>query len=132
MRALEITPNTISEYIKLKQNQKLSNSSVNKHLALIGAVFQSAINEGLLNVNPVYKVKKLREPMKDMEIFNQEEIRAVLETTKKHYPDFYPLLHTAIFTGMPEVHQQGIEALNNFFIEKDKKEVIESNLLRVI
>ena len=85
---------------KLKQNTKLSNSSINKHLALIGAVFQSAINEGVLNINPVYKVKKLREPQKEMEILTRAEIHAVIETARKHYPDFYPLLFTAILTGM--------------------------------
>ncbi|HBG49952.1 MAG TPA: hypothetical protein DDW90_10725 [Cyanobacteria bacterium UBA9971] len=100
MRAIEITPNTINEYIKVKQDEKLSNSSINKHLALIGAVFQSAINEGLLSINPVYKVKKLKEAQKEMEILTKEEIYAALETAKKHYPDFYPLLLTAIFTGM--------------------------------
>jgi len=100
MKAIDITPNTINEYIKLKQNTKLSNSSINKHLALIGAVFQSAINEGVLNINPVYKVKKLREPQKEMEILTRAEIHAVIETAKKHYPDFAPLLFTAIFTGM--------------------------------
>jgi len=100
MRALDITPNTINELTKIKQLVKLSNKTINHCIILTGTIFQNAINEGLLNINPVSRVKKLRVINAEMQFLIREEIFAILETAKKHYPGFYPLLFTAIFTGM--------------------------------
>ena len=37
-----------------------------------------------------------------MDFLNRDEAKALLATAKALYPDFYPLLFTAIFTGMRE------------------------------
>jgi len=101
MRIIEITPNTLHEYIRLKQKTtKLSNSTINKHIALIKGVFNNAFDNGLINKNPTTKVKKLKEVKIEQSCLTQKEIFVILETAQKHYPDFYPLLFTAIFTGM--------------------------------
>lgn len=101
MKIIEITPNTINEYIRLKQKEtKLSNCSINKHTVLIKGILNHAVDNGLIIKNPADKVKKLKEEKTEQGCLTQKEIFVVLEAAKKHYPDFYPLLFTAIFTGM--------------------------------
>ena len=100
MKVLEITPNTMNEYIRLKQSTtKLSNASINKHLVLAKQILNHAIDNGLLARNPLDRLKKLKEEQIEQQCLTQKEVYAVLEVAKKHYPDFYPLLITAIFTG---------------------------------
>jgi integrase len=101
MKIIEITPNTIYEYIRLKQKEtKLSNCSINKHIVLIKSILNHAVDNGLIIKNLAGKVKKLNEKNTEQSCLTQKEVFAVLETAKKHYPDFYPLLFTAVFTGM--------------------------------
>lgn len=100
MKILEITPNTMNEYIRLKQKTtKLSNTSINKHLVLAKSILTHAIDNGLLAKNPLDRVKKLKEEVKEQQCLTQKEVYKVLEVAQKYYPDFYPLLITAIFTG---------------------------------
>lgn len=51
-------------------------------------------------LNPVDKVKKLKIETKEMRALNCDEVMKLLELCKKHNYDFYPMLFTAIFTGM--------------------------------
>ncbi|MBQ8635824.1 site-specific integrase [bacterium] len=100
LKVLEITPNTMNEYIRIKQSTtNLSNTTINKHLVLAKSILNHAIDNGLLARNPLDRLKKLKEEQIEQQCLTQKEVYAVLEVAKKHYPDFYPLLITAIFTG---------------------------------
>ena len=62
LKVLEITPNTMNEYIRLKQSTtNLSNTSINKHLVLAKSILSHAIDNGLLARNPLARLKKLKE-----------------------------------------------------------------------
>ena len=96
----KITPNTMNEYIRIKQKTtKLSNCSINKHLTLAKSILNYAIDNGFLSKNSLDRIKKLKEEKKEQKCLSQKEVFAVLETAKKDFPNFYPLLITAIFTG---------------------------------
>lgn len=77
-----------------------SNKTVNNNLTLLTSIFNYAINLEILEKNPSDKIKKLQLPYKEMEFLTTNEIFTLLETAKEHYKDFYPVVFTAIFTGM--------------------------------
>lgn len=101
MRLVNITPQTVREFIKhQKDTTKLSNNSIDKNVRLLKSIIQKQVDEGALFLNPVDKVKKLKIETKEMRALNVDEVMKILETCKKHNPDFYPILFTALFTGM--------------------------------
>ena len=101
MKVIEITLNTINEYIRIKQKEgKLTNCTINKHLVLMKSILNHAVDNGLIVRNPADRLKKLKEEKIEQQCLTMDEVFAVLDTAKKHYPDFHPLLFTAIFTGM--------------------------------
>lgn len=90
----------ISQFIKQKQKEGLSSKSINNILTSMGTVFNWAIENGYIMFNPVQRVKKLKVEHQEMSFLTIEEINAVLEYSESNYPDFYPLLLTAIYSGM--------------------------------
>lgn len=100
LKLVDITPNTINQFMFQKVQEGLSPKSINHFITLLGSVIQKMVDDEIIARNPVSKVKRLKLPYREMGFFNQEEIKTVLEVAEKHYPDFYPLLFTAIFTGM--------------------------------
>ena len=66
----------------------------------MGSVFQKMVDDEVIIINPVRKVKKLQVIHKEKRILNITEIRKILKIAKVDYPDFYPVLFTAINTGM--------------------------------
>lgn len=101
MQLAKITPQKVQEFIKHQmENTSLSNNSINKNIVLLGSILKKQVDEGVLFSNPVYKVKKLKIEQKEMRALNKQEVQKLLITCKKHKPDFYPLLLTAVLTGM--------------------------------
>lgn len=101
MRLANISPQTVREFIKhQKDNTNLSNNSIDKNVRLLKSIIQKQVDEGALFLNPVDKVKKLKIETKEMRALNVDEVMKLLYTCKKHNPNFYPILFTALFTGM--------------------------------
>lgn len=100
MKLIDIIPNSINLFIKKKQESGLSNNTINKMLILMGSVYQHMLDNGIVFQNPLRRVKKLKVETVEMRFLETKEIPVVLDTAKKYYPDFYPLLLTAILTGM--------------------------------
>lgn len=101
MKLVEINADRINRFIleKLKE-EGLSHKTINNMLTLMGSVIQKAVDNDILAKNPVYKVKRLKTYNVEMRFLDTEEVYAVLDAARIHYPDFYPLLMTAILTGM--------------------------------
>ena len=108
MKLVDITPIMIREFIKQKLNTGRSNSTVNKYTKLIRNIFNFMIENGVVNVNPAARIKSLKEEVPDMRPLSTEEVQVLLSKTKQVYPDFYPLLFTALFTGMREGELLGL------------------------
>lgn len=101
MKLIQITPISIQEFIRKKMGPTLSNSSVNKFKKLMNAIFNKMIDDGITVKNPVARIKSLKEiKTKDVRSLSIKEVQALLTKTKQVYPDFYPLLFTAVYTGM--------------------------------
>lgn len=100
-KLINITPQMVQEFIKYqKDNTKLTNNSIDKNLALLRSIIQKQVGEGSLFSNPVDKVKKLKVETVERRALSSDEVLKLLEKCKKYNPDFYPMLFTAIFTGM--------------------------------
>lgn len=100
IKLIDINTLIISQFIKQKQKEGLSNKTINNVLTSIGTIFNWAIENGYIIFNPVQRVKKLKVEHIEMSFLTKEEIDAVLDFSQKNYPDFYPLLLTAIYSGM--------------------------------
>lgn len=99
-KIIDIKVNEIQSYIKLKQNEGLSAKTINNSLILMGSIFKRAVLQGYIGQNPVYLVKKLKLRKQEMNCLTKEQITMVLNFAKENYKNFYPLLFTAIFTGL--------------------------------
>lgn len=97
---VDITPMIINMLIKNKLDSGLSNKSVNHILTTLGTAFNWAMQNGYMMHNPVQFVKKLKVEHQEMSFLTHENIDAVLNYTQENYPDFYPLLITAIYSGL--------------------------------
>lgn len=101
MKLIDINPMVIQKFIQIKLKTELSKETINKLIILIGSIFQKMVDDEIINKNPVKKIKKLKPDHKEeLKILSVEEIKILLDTTKLHYNDFYPLLVTALYTGM--------------------------------
>lgn len=66
----------------------------------MGSILKRAVLQGYIGQNPVYLVKELKLRKQEMNCLTKEQITNVLNFAKANYPSFYPLLFTAIFTGL--------------------------------
>lgn len=97
----DISPILIKEFMKYMQDKGRVNATVNKYIKFISAIYNFMIDSDIAVRNPLARVKALKEVKnKKIRALCTEEVQALLSKTKKIYPDFYPLLFTAIFTGM--------------------------------
>ena len=65
----------------------------------MNTIYTYAIDNEIVSKNPVRAIKKLDEQRKEANPLTLKEVEAVLAVAKKHYPDFYPLIFTAVATG---------------------------------
>lgn len=100
IKLIDINTMIISQFIKQKQKEGLSSKSINNILTSMGTVFNWAIENGYIMFNPVQRVKKLKVEHQEMNFLTKDEIAAVLDYAQNKYPDFYPILLTAIYSGM--------------------------------
>ena len=99
-KACEINANHIRAYIAKMQEKGLKNKTINHTINLLSAIYNRAIETGFVNYNPVSLVKRLSLPHLEMQFLDTSEIKTLLATAKAKFPNFYPLLQTAIATGM--------------------------------
>lgn len=97
----EINPILIKEFIKQMQDKGRQNSTINKYVKFISAIYNFMIDSDAATRNPVVRIKPLKEIKNDkIRALSTQEVQALLSKTKAIYPDFYPMLFTALFTGM--------------------------------
>lgn len=69
----------------------------------LSAIFNMAIEDGILSANPAQRPRryiKAGDRKKEIQVLTLEEGKALLAAAKQHYARFYPLLAAALFTGM--------------------------------
>jgi integrase len=85
------------ERYKSKRRQSISDASVNRELAILKRLFSLAVEWGVVNANPVKKVRMLAEPEQTIRTFSDHEKEALIEACSSK---FRPLVVTALHTGM--------------------------------
>lgn len=101
MKLCEITPILVKEFRKAMLDKGRKNSTVNKYMVFLGSIFNFMIDNDVPVRNPLARIKNLKVAKNEkIRALSTVEVQALLSKTKTIYPDFYPLLFTAIFTGM--------------------------------
>lgn len=100
IKLVDINTIIISHFIKQKQKEGLSPKTINNILTTMGTIFNWAIENDYIMFNPVLRVKKLKIVKDEMNFLSEDEINLILDYAKIYYSDFYPLLLTAIYSGM--------------------------------
>lgn len=95
----EITPLFIQNWIDNTIQEK-SPFVINSSIKFCKTVYNYALKNELLNKNPFKNIKKVEERPKEHGHLNLEKAMELLSVCKKHYPKYYPILATALFTGM--------------------------------
>jgi len=94
----EITPSAFQDYRawRLGAGGPASPATVNREQQFVSVILNMAVVDGIIEVNPLRGLKKLREPRKPRRFFEKEEVAALLNACDKH---FRPLVLAALFTG---------------------------------
>ena len=91
-----INPSDIEDYIGERQNQGLSNATINRELACLKRMYSLAI-KWHAKKNPVKDVEFLNEPPGRTRFLNKEEANWLLECCTEHLK---PIVMVALNTGM--------------------------------
>lgn len=100
----EITPDLVDRYRADRltshrpgRKRTISPTTVNKEVALLKAMLNRAIAWGLLDMNPLRRVKKLQEPPERLRYLDPEEIDCLLAACPPH---LRPIVVCGLHTGM--------------------------------
>ncbi|MFW6137634.1 MAG: tyrosine-type recombinase/integrase [Spirochaetota bacterium] len=91
-----IIPSDVEFYVNEK-SPKLSEKSVNKHLAILHNILSSATEDRIIEFNPVLKKHRLKEKYFEKLHFTPEQMNNILENISNEY---YPFFLTAWNTGL--------------------------------
>lgn len=109
LKLCEITPLAVNEFIAQELETGLKNSTVNKYKKLMSQIFSFMIDMDVVVKNPLARIKSLKEERsEEIRSLSTQETKILLAKTKENYPDFYPLLFTALFTGMRQGELMGL------------------------
>lgn len=87
----------------LYEKKNISVTTLNKYITLLGAIIQKQVDNEKIFRNVAREVKKMKDKTLQQpksRALSIEEINILLKTCKKIKPEFYPILYTAIYTGM--------------------------------
>lgn len=109
LKLCEITPLAVNEFVAQELETGRRNSTVNKYTKLMSQIYSFMIDMDIVMKNPLARIKSLKEERsEEIRSLSTEETKILLSKTKEIYPDFYPLLFTALFTGMRQGELMGL------------------------
>lgn len=103
MRLDEITKDDIRTFCSGKKEAGMAPRSIRYMLATISGVYNRAIEDGLVAMNPASKpakIIKVEDTKEKVTALTDEEVRTLLKATIEHLLRFHALLFTALRTGM--------------------------------
>lgn len=96
-----LSQNDVENFIlHLKKEKKLSSASISKYKTLLGSIIERQVEKGIIYNNVVKKVHCDKVESRQARALNKDEINILLNTCKRIKPNFFPMLFTALFTGM--------------------------------
>ena len=109
LKLCEITPLAVNEFVAQELETGRKNSTVNKYTKLMSQIYSFMIDMDIVLKNPLARIKSLKEERsEEIRSLSTEETKILLSKAKEIYPDFYPLLFTALFTGMRQGELMGL------------------------
>ena len=124
----DITEEKINDFVNLKISDGFSKTSINHMIKLLGIILDMCFDKDLIGNNPVKFIKQIRSSHNLPKYLKEDEVKKILAISKVHYPDFYPLLYTAITTGMRKGELLGLSWKNVDL--KNKKITVKKSLYR--
>ncbi|HVS84227.1 MAG TPA: site-specific integrase [Gaiellaceae bacterium] len=110
-RSMEAPPQARTSSRRTKQ--ELSQNTIKGVIAMLGAMFQEAVDEDLMALNPVRQLgAKQRRPkgreQREMVIVQPDQMGALIRAADDGPPYFGPLIYAALFTGMRQGELLGL------------------------
>jgi integrase len=84
----------------LRGQKEIADQTRRNFKTIITTLFSFAIERGMLDVNPVARVKIPKPLDKAPEIFSVDSLQALLRTASEHAPDVVPMLALGAFAGL--------------------------------
>lgn len=92
--ASSISQQKIEDYLK---EQKVSNASLNREIAVLKYMFKKAVEWGYLKENPAEKIKKLKIQEKKVRYFTDKEIKKILASCDDEWKNIFLFF---LYTGL--------------------------------
>lgn len=124
----DIDEEKINHFVSLKINDGFSKTSINHMIKLLGIILDMCLEKDLIGNNPVKFIKQIRSSHNLPKYLQEDDIKKLLVVCKDNYPDFYPLLYTAITTGMRKGELLGLSWENVDL--KNRKITVKKSLYR--
>ena len=109
----------------IEQAAKFSKDTVRLDVAVLRAMLQEAVNEGILAVNPVMKLGKFyrsaRKVKEKIDPFTIEELHLIEDKCREKFPEHYPFILSMARTGMrigeaTALQWHDIDFTNNYIV----------------
>ena len=109
----------------IEQAAKFSKDTVRLDVAVLRAMLQEAVNEGILAVNPVMKLGKFyrsaRKVKEKIDPFTIEELHLIEDKCREKFPEHYPFILSMARTGMrigeaTALQWQDVDFSNNYIV----------------
>ena len=107
MPLTQVKPEHIQKHYSMMHSKGLSANTVKYHHAVVHKALQAAMKWGLLNRNVADSVDVPRSHQKEMQTWDDFEVRQFLESAKDS--PYYALFHTALYTGMRRSELLGLQ-----------------------
>lgn len=104
----EVTPSLIEEFKSNKIKEGLSSRTLTNMLILLRGILELAVTDGAIINNPFNRVKIPPIERLKVKCLSKNEMDKVLKVAKNSYLQFYPLIYTAIFTGLTRSELLGL------------------------
>ena len=100
-RLRDITSADCKDAINEKK-EELAPRTVNKCIMLLKLVLSEAMEDGYIQSNPAQNIKRLKVQHEEMDFLEPTEVQRLLAACQ---PDFYPVVATAVMTGLRQGEQ---------------------------
>jgi integrase len=102
MEPRQVTRAHVIKFRETLDAQKKSTSNITQHLDKIHTIFNVALSEGEMDVNPAYKVKARKDTRKlsdRRQDFTTDQIRTILDKAKSERPDYHWIIRLLAYHG---------------------------------
>jgi integrase len=129
-----VTPGEISEWLRNVKGSPKTRANFRQNISVL---FGYAADEGMIDSNPVLRVKKPKLVDRPPEIFSVDELSALLNAAANVAPDVLPMLALGAFAGLREseikrLHWSEIDLRRRFVeVKAEKAKTAKRRIVRI-